>query len=71
MWKFHDFPITQILREINFGESISSKTAVFAFLGGSEFCQFGKFQPSKSAKFRASMCVTMADFAFLKSLKLI
>ena len=33
MWKFHDFPITQILREISFGESKSSKTAVFAILG--------------------------------------
>ena len=29
-WKFHDFSITQILREINFGESISTKIAVFA-----------------------------------------
>ena len=25
MWKFHDFPITQILREINFGNSRSAK----------------------------------------------
>ena len=30
--KFHDFPIIQILREINFGESRSSKTAIFAIL---------------------------------------
>ena len=34
VWKFHDFPITQILREMNFGESRSSKTAVFAFFEG-------------------------------------
>ena len=27
MWKFHDFPITQILREINFEDSKSAKSA--------------------------------------------
>ena len=32
MWKFQDFPIIQILREINFGELRSSKTAVIAIL---------------------------------------
>ena len=31
--KFHDFLVTQILREINFGESRSSKNAVFAIFG--------------------------------------
>ena len=33
VWKFHDFAITQILREINFEDSRSAKTAVFAILG--------------------------------------
>ena len=33
VWKFHDFLITQILREINCGESRSSKTAIFALFG--------------------------------------
>ena len=32
MWKFEDFSFTQILCEINFGESRSSKTAVFVIL---------------------------------------
>ena len=32
-WKFHDFSVIQILREINFGESWGSKSAVFAILG--------------------------------------
>ena len=32
MWKFENFSVIQILREINFGESRSSKTAVFATL---------------------------------------
>ena len=30
VWKFQDFSVIQILREINFGQSRSSKTAVFA-----------------------------------------
>ena len=37
MWKFQDFSVDQILREINFGESKSSKTAVFAILGALNF----------------------------------
>ena len=32
-WKFHDFSITQILREITFRESRGSKTVVFAVYG--------------------------------------
>ena len=28
VWKFHDFPITQILREINIGDSRSAKAAI-------------------------------------------
>ena len=31
--KFHDFSVTQILREINFGKSRSSKPSVFSILG--------------------------------------
>ena len=50
LWNFQDFSIFQILREISFGECRIAKTAVFAIFGGSEFCQFGRFQPSKSAK---------------------
>ena len=33
VWTFHDFSVTQILREIIFGESRISKIAVFAILG--------------------------------------
>ena len=33
MWKFHDFSITQILREINFGDFTSAKSAILANLG--------------------------------------
>ena len=42
-----DFAATanKILREIDFGESKSSKTAFFVILEGFEFCWFSKFQP--------------------------
>ena len=33
MTKFQDFSVIQILREISYGETKSSKTAVFANLG--------------------------------------
>ena len=33
VWKLKDFSVIQILREINFGQSRSSKTAIFAILG--------------------------------------
>ena len=32
MWKFHNFAITQILREINFGECTSAKSAILTHL---------------------------------------
>ena len=32
VWKVHDFSITQILREINFGDSRSTISAVFLIL---------------------------------------
>ena len=31
MWKFHDFSIPQILREINFGDSRNAKSAIEAY----------------------------------------
>ena len=50
MWKCHDFSVIQILREINFWEFRSCEIAIFCHFRGFELCQFGKFQPSKSAK---------------------
>ena len=32
VWKFREFSVTQILREINFGECRSSTNAIFAIL---------------------------------------
>ena len=52
MWKFKDFSIPQILREINFGGSITSKTTVYNNLRGSEKHYFGKFQLTVNEKYK-------------------
>ena len=62
VWKFHEFSINQILREINFGNSRSAKSAVFAIFEALNFVTFGEFQPSKRANFHEienlqSICV--------------
>ena len=49
VWKFHDFSITQILREINFGDSRSTKSANLTNwevlnLDNSEFLHFLKVE---------------------------
>ena len=72
VWKFKDFSVTQIFREINFGESRSAKTAVFAILGALNFHNLVNFSLQKVQKFikksqfRASKCVKMADLALLE-----
>ena len=40
MWNFHSFSITQILREINFGEAKSAKSSVLNTFRGSEPMNF-------------------------------
>ena len=47
LWKFQDFSVAQILREINFGESRSSKTAIFAILRPANFVHLVKFRLQK------------------------
>ena len=37
VWKFHDFPITHILYEINFGDSKSAKSAILTHLEALNF----------------------------------
>ena len=37
MWKFHDFSISQTLREIKFGESRNAKSAIFTHLEALNF----------------------------------
>ena len=43
VWKLQDFSVTQILREITFGESSNFKNAVFAVLGVLNFVNLVDF----------------------------
>ena len=76
MWKFHNFSITQILREINFADSRGAKYAIlarlqalnfdlyeFLHLLNPDFYQMDKIHRLKRAK--------TAVFALLESAKLI
>jgi len=60
VWKFHGFSITQILREIIFGNSRGAK---FAILAHSQALKFDFYEAPKTAK--------MAFFELLHSPKLI
>ena len=51
VWKFQDFCITEILREINFEDSRSAKSAVFAILGAVNFVHLVNFSLQKVQKF--------------------
>ena len=53
VWKFQDFPVTQILHEINFGESRSPKTAYFSILGALNFVNLVNFSLKKVPNFIA------------------
>jgi len=46
-WKFQDFSVFQILREINLGESRSAKNAGFALLGAMKFVNLFSFNFQK------------------------
>ena len=37
VWKFHDFSITQILREINFGDPTSAKSVILTHVEALNF----------------------------------
>ena len=50
VWKYHYFSITQILREINLGESRSAKNAVFAILGALKLVDLMNFSLQKVQK---------------------
>ena len=76
VWKFENSAITQILCEINFGDSRSAKTAVFAILEVVillfwSIPAFKKCKNSQKSKFRASECGKMGSFALQESSKLI
>ena len=68
------FYVTQILREINFGEFRSPKTAIFAILRVLKFVNLMNFNLQKMQKFiksklRTFEIVKTSDFAFLESAK--
>ena len=50
VWKLQDLTITQILCEINYGESRSSKTTTFALLGALNFVGLVNFTFQKVQK---------------------
>ena len=50
VWKFHEFSITQILREINFGDSRSAKSAILIHLEALKF-DFNEFLQFLEAEF--------------------
>ena len=69
MWKFHNFSITQTLREINFEDSRSAKFAILTHLEAlnfdfyevlhflkAEICQKIKCRTSGTAKMAAIEC---------------
>ena len=51
VWKFHDFSVTQILCEINFGEFRTSKFAIFAILGALSIVNLVNCSLQKMQKF--------------------
>ena len=76
MWKFHDFSITEILREINFGGSRSAKSAISKHLEAlnfdfCEFLHFLKAEIDQFNKFRATKIVNIAVLELLDFPKLI
>ena len=54
------FSVTQILREINFGEPKSSKTAVFATFGVLNFVNLVNF--SLQEKMKLQFCAVIISF---------
>ena len=69
VWKFQNFSVTHILREINFGVSRSYKTAVFVIFGVLNFVDLVNFSLQKVQKFKKNYnseplnVLEMADFA--------
>ena len=58
MWKVQDISVSQILREINNGESRSYNTALFVILGALNFVNFVNLTLSNSAKIQKPLNVS-------------
>ena len=50
MWKFQDFSVIQILRENKFGDSRTSKTAIFSISGALNFTNLVNFSLQRVEK---------------------
>ena len=61
MWKFLDFSATQIFREINFGHSVSPKTANLTIWAGQNFEFLKTFVFSKCEIFQKIKIQTCSD----------
>ena len=76
MWKFHEFSITQILREINCRDFKSVKLAILTHLEALNFDFYGflhflKLKMTKLTEFRAPKMAKKAVLELLDSQKLI
>ena len=68
MWNFLDFSVTQILREreINFGDSRSSKNAILTVLEvlNFDFSKFEQLSSPKCAKIQSSESLKLPKMTF-------
>ena len=69
MWKFQDVSVIQIFREIYFGESRNSKTAVFSILEALNFMILVNFSLSENAKINKNQNPEPLKWQFLDSPK--
>ena len=54
MWKVHDFAITEILRENNYGDSTSAKSGILTLLEALNFDIYGFLQFYKAEIYQIS-----------------
>ena len=76
VWKFQDFSITQILREINLWESRSVKSVILTHFEALNFDFYAflyllKAEIRQKWKFSATNCVKMTNFTLLEFPKLV
>ena len=69
MWKIQNFSITQILREMNFRDSRSAKTANLTFLKTLHFDTFLHFYRGEFEKNPTLEHLKTAKMAFFETLK--
>ena len=67
VWKFHNFSITEILREIRFWYSRSAKSAIFTYLEALKLILIN-FWGSRSAKSAISKHLEALNFDFCEFL---